>query len=49
VKQELDDLVARTLDLVDEHLPEVETARAREVWSRPAEPSEGPRDARQGD
>jgi hypothetical protein len=41
VKPELDDLVARTLDLVDEHLPEVETARAREVWSLSATPSEG--------
>ena len=42
VKPELDDLVARTLDLVDEHLPEVETARAREVWSLPAQPSDAP-------
>jgi hypothetical protein len=41
VKPELDDLVARTLDLVDEHLPEIDTARAREIWSLPAEPSEG--------
>ena len=42
VKPELDDLVARTLDLVDEHLPEVDTGRARETWSFRAEPSEGP-------
>ena len=40
VKAELDDLVARTLDLVDEHLPEVDTARARDVWSLQAEPSD---------
>src|SRR5918995_2360 len=41
VRAELDDLVARTLDLVDEHLPEVDTAGAREAWSRQAEPSDG--------
>jgi hypothetical protein len=43
VKAELDDLVGRTLDLVDEHLPEVDTTRARRLWSLPAEPSEGGR------
>ena len=42
VKPELDDLVARTLELVEEHLPEVDTARAREIWTLPAEPSDGP-------
>jgi hypothetical protein len=41
VRAELDDLVGRTLDLVDEHLPEVDTARARRRWSLPAEPSDG--------
>jgi hypothetical protein len=41
VRAELDDLVGRTLDLVDEHLPEVDTARARRLWSLPAEPSDG--------
>jgi hypothetical protein len=40
VKPELDDLVARTLALVEEHLPEVDTAQARRVWSLPAEPCE---------
>jgi hypothetical protein len=34
VKQELDDLVGATLDLVDEHLPEVGTAKARALWER---------------
>ena len=33
VKEELDDLVARTLDLVEAHLPEVDTSRARTLWS----------------
>ena len=42
VRAELDDLVAGTLDLVEEHLPEVDTARARELWSLPAEPSDAP-------
>lgn len=42
VKPELDDLVGRTLDLVDEHLPEIDTAKARELWTRPAEPSDNP-------
>ena len=42
VRPELDDLVGRTLDLVDEHLPEVDTTRARELWSLPAEPSDAP-------
>ena len=41
VKPELDDLVARTLDLVDEHLPDIDTTRARERWSLRAEPSDG--------
>ena len=40
VRAELDDLVGATLDLVDEHLPEVDTARARVGWSR-AEPADG--------
>jgi hypothetical protein len=40
VKPELDDLVARTLELVEEHLPEVDTSRARSIWSLPAEPCE---------
>jgi hypothetical protein len=40
VRPELDDLVSRTLQLVEEHLPEVETSRARVVWSLPAEPCE---------
>ncbi len=35
VKDELDDLVARTLDLVEAHLPEVDTSRARTLWSLP--------------
>jgi hypothetical protein len=34
VKPELDDLVGATLDLVDEHLPEVGTAKARALWER---------------
>ncbi len=36
VKPELDDLVARTLGLVEEHLPQVDTTRARTLWSLPA-------------
>lgn len=40
VRPELDDLVERTLQLVEEHLPEVETSRARAVWALPAEPCE---------
>jgi hypothetical protein len=40
VEPELDDLVARTLELVEEHLPEVDTGRAREIWSLPAAPCE---------
>jgi hypothetical protein len=35
VRAELDDLVGATLDLVDEHLPEVPTERARATWGRP--------------
>ncbi len=35
VKPELDDLVGRTLDLVEEHLPDVDTTRARTLWSLP--------------
>ena len=42
VRAELDDLVAATLDLVEEHLPDVDTTRARELWSLPAEPSDAP-------
>lgn len=42
VKPELDDLVARTLELVEEHLPEVDTTRVRETWTLAAEPSDGP-------
>ncbi|HEX5801330.1 MAG TPA: hypothetical protein VFY02_14570 [Gaiellaceae bacterium] len=42
VKPELDDLVARTYELVEAHLPEVDTARARAIWSLPAEPCEEP-------
>ena len=34
VKPELDDLVGATLDLVDEHLPEVGTSKARALWGR---------------
>ena len=41
VRAELDDLVGATLDLVEEHLPDVDTARVRRLWSLPAEPSEG--------
>jgi hypothetical protein len=41
VKPELDDLVGRTLDLVDEHLPDIDTTRAREIWSLSAGVSEG--------
>ena len=40
VQAELDDLVERTLELVEEHLPEVDTSRARTIWSLPAEPCE---------
>ena len=35
VKAELDDLVGATLDLVDAHLPEVDTGKARALWTRP--------------
>jgi hypothetical protein len=42
VRAELDDFVSRTLELVDEHLPEVDTTRARTIWSLPAEPCEQP-------
>jgi len=41
VRPELDELVEQTLALVDEHLPEVDTTRARERWSLPAQPSDG--------
>jgi hypothetical protein len=34
VRPELDDLVGATLDLVEEHMPEVGTAEARAVWGR---------------
>jgi hypothetical protein len=40
VRAELDDLVGATLELVETHLPEVDTARARLLWARPS-PSEG--------
>ena len=40
VRPELDDLVDRTLALVEEHLSEVDTSRARAVWSLPADPCE---------
>lgn len=40
VKPELDDLVAQTLELVEQHLPEVDSTRARSIWSLPAEPCE---------
>jgi hypothetical protein len=40
VRPELDELVEQTLALVDEHLPEVDTTRARERWSLPAQPSD---------
>ncbi len=42
VKPELDDLVGRTLELVEEHLPEVDTTGARRTWSLPAEPCAEP-------
>ena len=42
VKDELDDLVSRTLELVEQHLPEVDTTHARRIWSLPAEPCEEP-------
>lgn len=35
VRPELDDLVGATLDLVDRHLPDVSTERARATWGRP--------------
>jgi hypothetical protein len=35
VRPELDALVGATLDLVDAHLPEVSTERARALWRRP--------------
>jgi predicted nucleotidyltransferase len=34
VRGELDDLVGATLDLVDQHLPDVDTAKARSLWGR---------------
>ncbi len=40
VRAELDDLVGRTLELVEEHLPEVDTSGARALWTLPAEPCE---------
>ena len=40
VRAELDDLVGATFDLVEEHLPEVDTTPARRLWSLPAEPSD---------
>ena len=40
VKAELDDLVERTLGLVEEHLPQLDTTAARRTWSLPAEPCE---------
>ena len=42
VQAELDDLVGRTFDLVEEHLPDIDTTRARALWSLRAEPSDGP-------
>jgi hypothetical protein len=42
VRAELDDLVETTLDLVEEHLPDVDTTRARRLWSLLAEPSDAP-------
>ena len=42
VRAELDDLVAATLDLVEAELPDVDTTRARALWSLPAEPSDAP-------
>lgn len=42
VKAELDDLVAGTLDLVEQHLPDVKTAPARELWALPSDPSDSP-------
>ena len=41
VRAELDDLVARTFDLVEEHRPDIDTTRTRKLLSPPAEPSEG--------
>jgi hypothetical protein len=35
VRAELDDLVGATLDLVDAHLPDVDTGKARVLWTRP--------------
>ena len=40
MKAELDDLVAATLELVEQHLPDIDTTRAREIWSLEAEPSD---------
>jgi hypothetical protein len=34
VRSELDDLVGATLELVDQHLPEVDTTKARRLWGR---------------
>ena len=42
VKPQLDDLVGRTYELVEAHLPEVDTAQARAIWSLAAEPCEAP-------
>ena len=42
VKDELDDLVGRTIELVEEHLPTIDTTRARTIWSLVLEPSDGP-------
>jgi hypothetical protein len=36
VRAELDDLVGATLELVEAHLPDVDTAKARALWGRPA-------------
>jgi hypothetical protein len=40
VRPELDELVEQTLALVDEHLPEVDTTRARERWLLPPQSSD---------
>ena len=40
VKPELDALVAETLELLERELPEVDTSRARAIWSLPAEPTD---------
>jgi hypothetical protein len=42
VKAELDDLVERTLELVEQHLPELDTTAARHIWSLPMEPCPEP-------